>query len=761
MLAHAQKYRHDNCDYYGFLRMAVKKSDISYHSAYDYIIHSNTDSTVTNADYIKLLLQKPFDYNGLNILLFIHKAPVSYCESNLAEFLGYLTDSEKKYYQDTINHALNTGYSFKESINDFCINGMPTGKAYIVTVQNQKELNQENRFLHDNLKSISERAKKFKEYCDLIQDPFWIRNKNLDILFVNHAFLNIVNAPDIDTVIHNNLWLCDTQKSVILGQLALQKNDVQTMNITYVKNGNSFSGAITETPVVDDEGNIFLFGRLYDKTTETELKTKVNHLELGIKEILTNISVAASLFDKHRRLRFYNQAFVNLWGLTPDYLDTAPDHVDILDKLQASRLIPESRDYKSWREQVLLPYRDIKAHYEDIWYTPQNKTIKCSVSAYSDGGIVCLQENVTDYILLEQSHHILTDNLRNTLNALDEGIILCDASGRIKVTNTKITDIFAQDNLLGSHITALLDSPKKNPDFIQFIQKIYGFIQNGFTDNNTYTQECHVEGCIFIASVVRLSTSDILIHIRDHTALLNYQKMLYDNSEMLKENEHIRESFFRRISHNLRDPMTAVAGFAELLQTEIFGTLNEKQKDYIADMRYSIDDLLRLTDNLADLVRLDSSQIHDFQEISLRKTLVSAIESMQNEAFGRNITFYRMFNDDDTTIKGDSALLKQAFIQILENALFATPRGGNVIINMICNDTQTMIQILDQGKGMNEPIMNALNESQINDIKGYGLRYVLRVMGLHNASCQAKIIHTDLNNSGNTIAGTEFNIVFS
>ncbi len=727
---------------------------LHHHDAQHYEFTNRTGQSINETDYVRLLLQSPFDINRLNLFLFIDCYPIIYSESNVKKFITYLSQEEYVRWEILLDNAFKTGNNFKQTLGNFYLSGMSIGKAYGIIVESKQD-RENNNFLHDDLKSLSARAKKFKEYCDLIQDPFWIRNKNLDLLFVNQAFLNIVNCPNIDGISEKKIWLYDTKKSDVLARLALQKNDVQTMNVTYVKNGKTLFGTATETPVIDEEGESFLFGRLYDKTTETELKTRVTYLESGIKEILTNISVAASLFDNNRRLRFYNQAFMNLWGLKPDYLDTAPDHLDILDKLRANRLIPESRDYKLWRNEVFAPYHDIKAHYEDIWHTPQEKTIKCSISAYSDGGIVCLQEDVTDHIALEQSHNILLDNSHNTLNALDEGVILCDSYGKIKVANAKIADIFQTPIVLNAHLAILLDTPHHNKSLVAFIQQIYYFIQNGFPDNEKYIQECLVNDSIFLASVSRLSTSDILIHIRDQTASLNYQKMLHYKTEMLKENEHIRESFFRRISHNLRDPMTAVAGFAELLQTEIFGTLNEKQREYITDMRYSIDDLLRLTDNLADLVRLDTHTSSDFQTISLRTTVMNAIEAMQNEAFSRKITIHRLLNDD-CFIQGDATLLKQSCVQLLENAIMTTPRGGIVTVNLIIETAQAKIQIIDQGSGMPASVITAIENQKISDITGYGLRYVLRVATLHKALCHVKI----LTDTQEKISGTCFEVCF-
>ena len=172
-------------------------------------------------------------------------------------------------------------------------------------------------------------------------------------------------------------------------------------------------------------------------------------------------------------------------------------------------------------------------------------------------------------------------------------------------------------------------------------------------------------------------------------------------------------------------------------------------------MRYSIDGLVRLTDNLEDLVRLDTNALTGFETISLRTPLMTAIESMQNEAFSRNITLKRTI-DDDVTLHGDSALLKQSLIQLLENAIMVTPRGGVVTVNLIIENTHATIQIIDQGNGMPAPLVTAIENQNINAITGYGLRYFLRVSTLDNALCHANII-TD---SQEKTCGTCFEVRF-
>jgi hypothetical protein len=75
---------------------------------------------------------------------------------------------------------------------------------------------------------------------------------------------------------------------------------------------------------------------------------------------------------------------------------------------------------------------------------------------------------------------------------------------------------------------------------------------------------------------------------------------------------------------------------------------------------------------------------------------------------------------------------------------------------MIVTETQAFIHIIDQGSGIAEPILSAFNSNQINDITGYGLRYVLRVLTLHKASCNATLRTNQLSET----CGTCFSLCF-
>ena len=200
--------------------MVIKVSN--YHDAYDFEFTTRTGQSVEETDYIKLLLQTPFSHLKFNIFLFINNYPINYSEQNVKKFLSYLSSDEISLWDSMLDKAFKTGLDFDSKIGNFKISGLSIGKAYIITVDNNYEQDNQ-KFLRENLKSLGERAKKYKEYCDLIQDPFWIRDRNINLIFVNQAFLDIVECHNIDSVIQKKLWICDKAKSDILAQLALQK----------------------------------------------------------------------------------------------------------------------------------------------------------------------------------------------------------------------------------------------------------------------------------------------------------------------------------------------------------------------------------------------------------------------------------------------------------------------------------------------------------------------------------------------------------
>ena len=95
------------------------------------------------------------------------------------------------------------------------------------------------------------------------------------------------------------------------------------------------------------------------------------------------LATAFAVFDQNQRLTHFNQAYVELWQLDPEWLGNHPRDGEILDRLRQERRLPEKADYRDWKRTWLSSYGS-NAQVEDLWHLPDGRTLH--VIADSEGG---------------------------------------------------------------------------------------------------------------------------------------------------------------------------------------------------------------------------------------------------------------------------------------------------------------------------------------------------------------------------------------
>ena len=87
---------------------------------------------------------------------------------------------------------------------------------------------------------------------------------------------------------------------------------------------------------------------------------------------LDQLSTAVAIFDRSKRLAFYNAAYRTLWSLDAAFLDSNPLDGEILDRLRTEGRLPEQVDYRAWKAGVLAAYQAV-APREQPWYLPRGR----------------------------------------------------------------------------------------------------------------------------------------------------------------------------------------------------------------------------------------------------------------------------------------------------------------------------------------------------------------------------------------------------
>ena len=155
------------------------------------------------------------------------------------------------------------------------------------------------------------------------------------------------------------------------------------------------------------------------------------------------------------------------------------------------------------------------------------------------------------------------------------------------------------------------------------------------------------------------------------------------------------------MSHELRTPLNAIIGFSEILETEAFGLLNDKQKEYLKFLSDSGKHLLELINDILDIAKVESGKLELFlKKFNLKELLENSIVMIKEKAFVHNIEIIFNINKNIDFIVADQRKIKQIVFNLLSNAVKFTPDGEKIGIDAERKFDGYYISIWDTGRGI-------------------------------------------------------------
>ncbi|MDE3000782.1 MAG: ATP-binding protein [Gemmatimonadota bacterium] len=152
--------------------------------------------------------------------------------------------------------------------------------------------------------------------------------------------------------------------------------------------------------------------------------------------------------------------------------------------------------------------------------------------------------------------------------------------------------------------------------------------------------------------------------------------VFYDTTE-LHRLERARKDFVANVSHEIRTPLTAIKGCADTLAE---GALDDRAAAdrFVQTILAHSDRLQLLLEDLLDLSRLQSDSLTiELQAFAIRRAVDRAYDSVRQQAADKDIEVL-VDVQDELSVRGDAKLIEQAVVNLLDNAVKYTPRGGSV-----------------------------------------------------------------------------------
>ena len=175
-----------------------------------------------------------------------------------------------------------------------------------------------------------------------------------------------------------------------------------------------------------------------------------------------------------------------------------------------------------------------------------------------------------------------------------------------------------------------------------------------------------------------------------------------------REAQHIaaaKAEFVAKISHDIRNPLTAIAGFAEAIMSERFGPIgNERYREYIKDLHAAAAHLSSMVDDMFDLSKLESGRIDlTFAKVNLNELVQQCVGMMQPQANRARIIIRSALTSALPPVKADERALRQIVLNLLSNSIKFTGPGGQIIVSTVFSDTrEAILRVRDTGAGMSE-----------------------------------------------------------
>ena len=251
-----------------------------------------------------------------------------------------------------------------------------------------------------------------------------------------------------------------------------------------------------------------------------------------------------------------------------------------------------------------------------------------------------------------------------------------------------------------------------------------------------------------IDSMDRLASGDFKTRInvgnimRRYPAFVGIAASFNKMAQQLESTEMLRGDFINNISHEFKTPIVSIAGFAKLLRR---GNLTEQQKqEYLAIIEEESMRLSYMATNVLNLTKVENQTIlTDITEYNLSEQIRSCVLLLEREWTHKELEL--QLNFEEHIIRADEELMKQVWINLLDNAIKFAPEGHMVQIHIMETPTSLKVTIMNTGSEIpqekQEKIFNKFyqaDESHSTQGNGVGLAIVKRIAELHGGEVSAR-----------------------
>ncbi|MET0968897.1 MAG: ATP-binding protein [Tardiphaga sp.] len=613
--------------------------------------------------------------------------------------------------------------------------GRAIGGQAIVRIRELSGLRRELAEMTLRHRELAEETDTLRGFANAAPWPMWTKRPDGALSFANAAYVRATEATGLADAIGRNLELLDSDDRNKLAR-ALNDNQPFAARIPIVMSGER---RIFDVHAVKVAGGSA--GMAIDASEAAALRAALQRMAEAHRRTLDQLSSGVAVFDGQRRLAFYNDSYCRLWNLDRTFLDSNPDDSSVLDRLRASRKLPEQPDFRAWKAKLHEAYRAVEPA-KDVWYLPDGRALSIVTTPNPEGGVTYLFDDVTESLELARRFDGLIRVQRETLDNLAEAVAVFGSNGRAQLFNPAFARMWRlSDEALQQrpHIEMVESWCRPLFDDGMSWQTIRAAITGIDNRVSVPLKMERKDGSVLACMTMPLPDGATMLTFQDISDAENVERALRERNEALETADQMKVDFVHHVSYELRSPLTTIIGFAHLLSDPITGPLMPKQAEYLDYITTSTGALLAIINNILDLATIDAGAMTlALGPIDIRKTIDAAAEGIQDRLARDHIALQVDVDPAIGTFMGDESRVVQVLYNLLANAVGFSPPDAAIALTVRRSEHNVTFTVTDRGPGIPPEVKDKVFdwfESHANGSRhrgaGLGLSLVRSFVELH------------------------------
>ncbi len=545
-----------------------------------------------------------------------------------------------------------------------------------------------------------------KAALDAAPMPVWLRDSEGALVWVNRAYATAADAGDVGLAVAGGRELLDSAAREQV-RSAHASEPVVRKRLSAVSGGSRLFLDVIDVVTARGSGGVAL-----DASEVEAAQSALKRLTDFHARTLDQLATPVAIFGADRRLRSYNAAYRALFGLDLVFLAGMPDEGAVIDRLRATRKLPEQADFRSWKASLLSAYQSLEAR-EQMWHLPDGQTLRVIANPHPQGGMTWIYENVTERLELESRYNALIRIQGETLDHLSEGVAVFGSDGRLRLHNPAFAAIWklgeaglAQRPHIGDIVAVCRRLNNDEDAWTALTASIAGVDE---ARASLAGRMVRPDGRAIDFSTVPLPDGQTMLTFADVTDSMRVELALTDRNEALEAADRLKNAFVQQMSYELRSPLTNIIGFSELIADAKIGPLNPRQREYIGYVMASSRTLHALVDDILDLATIDAGIMRlDRQEIEIRDVVDAALEALRDRVEESRLRVQTRIPADAGKIFADPKRMKQILFNLLSNAVAFSSDGGRVMVGVARRGDSIEFTVTDDGVGIPENILGTV-----------------------------------------------------